>query len=366
MSSATTTTPLQNLRDWLARQNLDAVYVTKPVSIAYLTGFYAEPFERLMALAVRPDRATLIVPAIEQEKANRYGDSAEVVSWRDGEDAYALVRSALEACVEVGVEKEHLTLQAADLLVARTAAREMVDVSPEIRRLRRIKNHEELEKLAHAGSITDAVTERIMQKLRAGQSELEVSVLIGSAIGEHGGTLSFESLVQSGPNSALPHMHPTGRKLEAGDFVLLDFGAAFDGYRADTTRMAVVGEPTARHKEIHSLVLAAHDAAVAAVRSGTTTGTVDAAARQVIDAAGMGDRFFHRTGHGLGLEAHEDPSLDPGSVTVLEEGMVFTVEPGIYIPGWGGVRIEDDVVVERAGARRLTNADHSLRVIPSS
>jgi Xaa-Pro dipeptidase len=366
LSSATTTTQLQNLRHWLARQNLDAAYITKPVSIAYLTGFHAEPFERLMALTVRSDRATLIVPAIEQEKASRYADTASVVSWRDGEDAYSLVRAALDGCAEIGVEKEHLTLRDAELLVARTAAREMVDVSPEIRRLRRIKNLDEIDKLARAGSITDAATEKILANLRPGQTELEVSVLIGAAIGEQGGTLSFESLVQSGPNSALPHVHPTGRRLEAGDFVLLDFGAAFDGYRADTTRMAVIGEPTARHKEIHGLVLAAHDAAIAAVRAGTTTGTVDAAARQVIDAAGMGDRFFHRTGHGLGLEAHEDPSLDPGSATMLEAGMVFTVEPGIYIPGWGGVRIEDDVVVERAGCRLLTKADRSLRVIPIS
>jgi Xaa-Pro aminopeptidase len=148
--------------------------------------------------------------------------------------------------------------------------------------------------------------------------------------------------------------------------VLLDFGAAFDGYRADTTRMVVIGEPTDRQKEIHGLVLAAHDAAVAAVRAGTTTGSVDAAARQLIDAAGMGELFFHRVGHGIGLEAHEDPSLDPGSATVLEAGMTFTIEPGIYISGWGGVRIEDDVVVERAGCRLLTRSDRSLRVIRAS
>ncbi|HEV2014456.1 MAG TPA: M24 family metallopeptidase, partial [Candidatus Dormibacteraeota bacterium] len=250
-----------------------------------------------------------------------------------------------------------------ELLLARTAVREMVDMSPELRRLRRIKNQTELEKLARAASITDAVGEEVIDRLRPGRTELEVSVLIGAAIGAHGGTLSFESLVQAGPNSALPHMRPTGRKLGAGDFVLLDFGAAFDGYKADTTRMAVVGEPGERHAEIHRLVLAAHDAAIAAVRAGTTAGAVDAAARHVIDAAGMGDRFFHRTGHGLGLEAHEDPSLDPGSATVLEAGMVFTIEPGIYFPGWGGVRIEDDVVVEPSGCRLLTKADRSLRVI---
>jgi Xaa-Pro dipeptidase len=357
----------------MVRHNLDAAYITKPVSIAYLTGFHAEPFERLMALAVRPDRATLIVPAIEREKASRDAEQAEIVSWRDGEDGYALVRAALEGCSEVGVEKEHLTVQASEMLLARTTAREMrrgasardlVDASPEIRRLRRIKNQEEIDKLARAGSITDAVTDHVLGVIRPGQSELEVSVIIGAAIGEHGGTLSFESLVQSGPNSALPHMRPTSRKLAEGDFVLLDFGGAFDGYRADTTRMAVVGEPTERHNEIHGLVLAAHDAAIAAVRAGTTTGSVDAAARQLIEAAGMGDLFFHRVGHGLGLEAHEDPSLDPGSATVLEAGMVFTIEPGIYIPGWGGVRIEDDVVVERSGCRLLTNADRSLRVIP--
>lgn len=366
MSSTTTTTPLEDLRAWLARHNLDAVYITKPVSIAYLTGFHAEPFERLMALAVRPDRATLIVPALEQEKASRHSDLAEVVAWRDGEDAYALVRTALEGCVEVGVEKEHMSLRASEVLIARTAAREMVDVSPEIRRLRQVKNHSEIDKLARAAAITDAVTEQVISRLRSGQTELEVSVLIGAAIGEQGGTLSFESLVQSGPNSALPHMRPTSRKLGVGDFVLLDFGAAFDGYHADTTRMAVVGEPSARHKEIHRLVLAAHDAAIAAVRAGTTTGAVDAAARQVVEAAGMGDRFFHRVGHGLGLEAHEDPSVDPGSTILLEAGMVFTIEPGIYIPGWGGVRIEDDVVVEGSGCRLLTKADRSLYVIPES
>ena len=372
-SATTTTTPLQDLRAWMSRHNLEAAYITKPVSIAYLTGFHAEPFERLMALAVRSDRATLIVPAIEREKAARDAEQTEVVSWRDGEDGYALVRTALEGCDEVAVEKEHLTVQAAEMLIARTAAREMhrgaaardfVDASPEIRRLRRIKNHAEIEKLARAGSITDTVGEEVIGKLRPGLTELEVSVMIGAAIGEHGGTLSFESLVQSGPNSALPHVRPTSRRLAEGDFVLLDFGATFDGYRADTTRMAVVGEPGERHKEIHGLVLAAHDAAIAAVRAGTTAGSVDSAARQLIEAAGMGDLFFHRVGHGLGLEAHEDPSLDPGSATVLEAGMVFTIEPGIYVPGWGGVRIEDDVVVERAGCRLLTKADRSLRVIP--
>jgi Xaa-Pro dipeptidase len=365
LSSAGTAsaTRLSDLRGWMARSGLEAAYITRPVSIAYLTGFQANPHERLMALAVRADRATLIVPALERENAAANSDQAAVVAWRDGEDPYELVREALEKCERLGVEKEHLTVQAAEALDASVAARELVDVAPEIRRLRRTKSAAELEKLARACAITDAVTEEVMRDLRSGQSELEVALSIGAAIGAQGAGLSFETLAQSGPNSAVPHHNPSGRRLGEGDFVLLDFGAAFEGYRADTTRMAVVGGPSARQLEIHSLVLEAHDAAIAEVRAGVTTGDVDAAARKVIGAAGLGDRFFHRVGHGLGLEAHEDPSLDPGSDTVLEPGMVFTIEPGVYIPGWGGVRIEDDVVVEAVGCRVLTKADRNLRVV---
>lgn len=347
----------------MASRKLDAVYVTRPVSIAYLTGFHAEPFERLMALAIRREEAILVVPALEGESARSHATNAQVVSWRDGEDPYALVTRALGESTEIGVEKDHLTLHAAEVITSRTGASELVDIGPEIRRLRLTKRDEEVERLVRAAAITDAAGEEVIPRLRVGQTEMDIALMVGSAIGELGGKLSFATLVQSGPNSALSHAEPSSRKLAPGDLVLLDFGAAFDGYRADTTRMAVLGEPGARHRAIHELVLAAHDAAIEAVRPGVTTGQVDAAARRVIEAAGYGEQFFHRVGHGLGLEVHEDPSLDPGSQTVLEVGMVFTIEPGIYIPGWGGVRIEDDVLVEEGGCRVLTKADRSLRVI---
>jgi Xaa-Pro dipeptidase len=366
LTEAITATRLDDLRAWMARQNVDAAYITRPVSIAYLTGVRAEPYERLMALAVRGDQATLIVPAIERENAERAMTEADIVPWRDGEDPYRLVHQTLRGSTRLGVEKEHMTLAAAEALREYVDPQEMLDAGPEIKRLRLTKSAVELEKLAHAAAITDAATIEILGRLRGGQSELEVAVALGAAIGSAGGTLAFETIVLSGPNSALPHGHPSGRRLEAGDLVLLDFGAAFEGYRADTTRVAIVGEPDERQREIHRLVLAAHDAAIAAVKAGTTTGAVDAAARNVIETAGLGERFFHRTGHGLGLETHEDPSLDPGSPTVLEVGMVFTVEPGVYIPGWGGVRIEDDVVVEANGCRLLTQADRSLQVAPIS
>jgi Xaa-Pro aminopeptidase len=361
--SAALTAPIDALREWMSGRHLEVLYLSRPVSIAYLTGFFAEPHERLMGLAINRQGATLIVPALEQQKAGEQASGVEVVGWRDGEDPYALVARALAGAAEVGVEKEHMSLHAAEVITTRTGASELVDVGAEIRRMRLIKNDDEIARLARAAAITDQVTERLLARLRAGMSELEVAFTIASLIGELGGTLSFPSLVQSGPNSAMPHIEPTSRKLAGGDFVLLDFGAAFGGYKADTTRMAVVGEPSTRHREIHRVVLEAHDAAIDAVRAGVTSGEVDVAARRVIDAAGYGDRFFHRVGHGLGLEGHEDPSMDPGSRTVLEPGMVFTIEPGVYIPGFGGVRIEDDVVVTEDGCRVLTQADRSLRVI---
>ena len=347
----------------MSSRHLDAIYISRPVSVAYLTGFFADPHERLMGLAVRHDGATLIVPALERQKADERATGADVVGWRDGEDAYELVARALPGAVEVGVEKDHLSVHGAEVLTTRTGASELVDVGAEIRRMRLIKNEDEVEKLARAGAITDAATEHVLGRLREGMTETEVAFVISSVIGELGGTLSFPSLVQSGPNSALPHLEPSNRKLAAGDFVLLDFGAAYAGYKADTTRMAVVGPPTEQQREMHQVVLDAHDAAIAAVRAGVTTGDVDAAARRVIDAAGYGERFFHRVGHGIGLEGHEDPSLDPGSRMTLEPGMTFTVEPGVYIPGFGGVRIEDDVVVTASGCRLLTQADRSLRVV---
>ena len=356
-------TRLSSLRAWMDQHGLEAAYVTRPVSIAYLTGFEANPHERLMALAVQADGATLIVPALERDNAIRSADGVSVVSWRDGEDAYELVRQALGKRAKLGIEKEHLTVQAAEALAQRVAAHELVDVASEIRRLRVTKSAAEVEKLARACDITDAVTEIVMRDMRAGQSELAVAVIIDTAIAEHGAKLSFQTLVQTGLNTAEPHHGPAADVLSAGDLVLLDFGAALEGYPADTTRMAVVGEPTARQLEIHGLVLRAHDAAIRAVRPGATTGDVDAAAREVIEAAGYGEYFFHRIGHGLGLEAHEDPSLDPGSDRVLEPGMVFTIEPGVYIHGWGGIRIEDDVVVEASGCRVLTGADRNLRVV---
>src|SRR5229473_1682175 len=238
LTKAPPATHLEELRAWMASQDLTAAYITQPVSIAYLTGVRADPFERLMGLAVKPDRATLILPAIERGNAERAKTDAEIVSWRDGEDPYRLVHQALDDSVRLGVEKEHMTLAVAEAVRERLHTHEMVDVAPEIRRLRRTKSPVELEKLAHAAAITDAATDEILGRIHGGETELEVAVAIGASIGAAGGALAFQTLVLSGPNSALPHGRPSGQHLGQGDLVLLDFGAAYEGYCADTTRVA--------------------------------------------------------------------------------------------------------------------------------
>jgi Xaa-Pro dipeptidase len=353
---------LERFRDWLGGQKMSAACVTDPISIGYLTGFFANPHERVMALVIGSGSAVLVVPGLEHQNAESAAREVEVTAYQDGEDAWALVREALGDRSRLAVEKEHLTLARAEAL----RAGELLDCGRAIRRLRAIKTPEEVRLLAEAAAITDQVTEAIFAALAVGQAELEVAVRLGELIAEAGCKLSFDSLVQSGPNSAMPHLSPSDRRLQAGDLVLLDFGARFSGYHGDTSRMAVIGPPDERQLEVHRAVLDAHDRAIEAIREGVTAGQVDAAARSAIERAGFGDRFIHRTGHGLGLEGHEDPSLEPGSDYVLEEGMVATVEPGVYIPDWGGIRIEDDVVVERDGARLLTNADRSLKVIAAT
>jgi Xaa-Pro dipeptidase len=354
---------LARLRTWMADQEVDAAFVTRPVSIAYLAGFRAETQERLMALTVRADGATLLVPAIERDHAEKMTGDFAVVSWLDGEDPYAMVREDLLGAGKVAVEKDHLTLRAAEELRTAAGVHELADVSPEIRTLRRTKNAAELEKLRRAAEITDEAYEDVIGRIHVGQTELHVAAMIGAAIVAGGGTLAFPSLVQFGANTARPHHHASSRALRKGDLVLLDFGAAFEGYHADTTRVAVVGTPSAQQSAMHEAVLAAHDAAIAAMRAGVTAGAVDLAARSVFALTKQQEHFIHRTGHGLGLEVHEDPSLDPGSTLVLERGMVATIEPGLYIDGFGGVRIEDDVVVQADGCRLLTHADRALRVI---
>lgn len=337
---------IERVRAWLEQQGADVAVVTRPASVAYLTGVFVNPHERLLALAITPTEAVLVLPELERERAAGTSfEGVRLAGYRDGEDGAALLPSSRHPAVEKG----HLTLALAERLDAVDAA----DLAPELRRLRMRKTPEEIARLDLAADITYRVLESAFAQARPGLSELELTARVLLDIAEAGADVSFDPLVQSGPNSAFPHGRPGSRRLEEGDLLLVDIGAEWQGYKADLTRTRVLGDPDDRQQQLINLVQRAHDAALAVARPGVTGAAVDAAVRRLIEEAGEGARFIHRTGHGLGLEEHEDPSFAADDQTVLEPGMVITVEPGVYIPGWGGIRIEDDLLVTEGGARWL-------------
>ena len=271
----------------------------------------------------------------------------------------------------VGVEAEHITLARHEWLTAHAAARGLNMVFCSTKRLveeaRMVKDAVEIAQLREAAARLAPVVDAAVAAARSGATERAVAVAIESAIRDAGyERLAFDTIVASGPNSALPHHRAGTRTLADGDLVVLDFGGVLDGYCSDLTRTVAIGAPSPRARELYDAVHAAQAAALAAVRPGIDAIVVDAAARDVLTARGLGDAFGHGTGHGLGLDVHEDPRVGkPRSETppvTLQPGMVFTIEPGAYLPGFGGVRIEDDVLVTADGCELLTSAPRELLI----
>jgi Xaa-Pro aminopeptidase len=279
----------------------------------------------------------------------------------------------------VGVEGAYLSVSRYNLLVSRLAAganaQELVlaDRVVEAERLR--KDTAEIDLFREASAMLDVVAGEVLDYVRAGQRESDLAAHLDWRL-KGGGfeRTSFETIVASGPNAALPHARPGDRVLQAGDLVILDFGGVHGGYCVDMTRTVAVGEPGAEARRIYGAVLDAQAAAIAAIRPGVTCSEVDGAARAVLERSGYGHAFTHGTGHGLGLEIHEEPRVGPvkansGGVQmavrdeVLAPGLVITVEPGVYVPGVGGVRIEDDVLVTAEGSDVLTQTPRALRVV---
>lgn len=357
---------LERLRDGMARREWQAVYIASPANIRYLAGIAITPFERLAALVVpRDTHPFLVVPALEAESAAENAAGLTVSSWKDEDGPFGVLRAALEqaAVKAVALEKDSVNVTVFEALQAILGEPWFPDASALMAELRMRKSAAEVAAIAEAAAVLDACLAELPGSLRPGRSEAEVAFELDGLVRRHGGEgTAFETTVLSGPNAALPHGRPGARKLSEGDLVIVDFGAVHGGYCADVTRTFAVAEPSDAAREIFELVRAAQSAGCEAVRAGTLCSEVDSAARSVIEAGGQGEFFVHRTGHGLGLDVHEPPSLVAGNDQPLEPGNVVTVEPGIYIPGVLGVRIEDDVVAMDDGSQRLTNARRDLIV----
>ncbi|GAA1132448.1 Xaa-Pro peptidase family protein [Kribbella jejuensis] len=336
--------------------------------LRYLIGQPGGSFERLTALVIPADGApALVVPKLE---APGYGSlpldelGVEVVTWVDGVDPYNLAADRLRGAERVAVSDFTPALHVLGLRDALPKA-EQVLAGPMVRELRMRKDAAELDALRKAGAAIDRVHARVGEWLRPGRTEAEVGADIAAAIVEEGHAEADFVIVGSGPNGASPHHALSDRVIEAGDVVVVDIGGPVaEGYNSDSTRTYAVGTPRdADVPATYAVLQEAQQAAVDAVRPGVTAESIDAAARKVIDAAGFGDYFIHRTGHGIGLDVHEDPYIVAGNTLVLEPGMAFSVEPGIYQAGRWGARIEDIVVVTADGVESMNNRPHDLVIL---
>jgi Xaa-Pro aminopeptidase len=344
---------------------LSALVATPGPDLLYLTGHAPPPLERLTALVVAPGRdPALLVPLLERPAASAApgADGIEIAAWTDGDDPY-VVAARLIPRGRVAVTDQ---TWAAHLLGLQGAAagREWVPSAKALPLLRAVKDEDELTALSAAGRAADAAFQDIQQATFAGRSELEVAAQLAEALRRHGHhAVESPLIVGSGPNGASPHHGAGDRVIQEGDVVVLDFGGQLDGYWSDITRTVTVGSPTEEYVGVHDIVRRAQQEAFQAIRPGVAAEEVDRAARSVIADAGYGDRFLHRTGHGIGLELHEAPYIVTGNRTPLEPGMTFSVEPGIYLADRFGVRIEDVVVVTEDGARRLNDAPREPRAV---
>jgi Xaa-Pro aminopeptidase len=351
--------------DEAAVAGVEAVVVAPSPDLAYLAGYDPPPLERLTLLVIRPGAdAVLLVPTLERPLAlaSPLGADLEVVGWTDGEDPY---QAAARLLPDAGRIAAGDRMWASHLLGLQRAVREasFTTASPVISRLRAVKDANELAALARAARAADESFRQICSTRFEGRTEQDVSHDLEDLLVRNGHHRSDFAIVASGPNGFSPHHEPGGRTIRARDAVVMDFGGEFGGYFSDTTRTVVVGEPPPGFPEVYDAVRAAHDAALAAVRPGATAQDVDRAARRTIEQRGYGERFFHNTGHGIGLEVHEPPWIGEGNDLVLEAGMTFSVEPGIYLEGRFGVRIEDIVAVSADGVDRLNRSTRDLRVV---
>jgi len=305
----------------------------------------------------------MVVPLLERPAAlaSPAADRIEVLGWADGEDPYAVAAGLLPPG-RLGVTDQTWASHVLGLQQA-AADRRLVAAGRTMPPLRAVKDEEELAVLAKAASAADAAFADIVLVPFAGRREAEVAADLGDALRRHGHRTADFTIVGSGSNGASPHHEAGERVIAEGDAVVLDFGGHLDGYCSDITRSVFVREPPEEFERVHDVVRRAQQAAFEAVRPGVPAEDVDRAARDMIGDAGYGESFIHRTGHGIGLEAHEPPYIVAGNTTQLEAGMTFSIEPGIYLPGRFGVRIEDIAAVTEDGATRLNEAPRDPQAV---
>jgi Xaa-Pro aminopeptidase len=350
-------------RTEMTARGVDVLLASLGSDLPYLTGYEAMPLERLtMAVIPRSGEAVLVVPELEAPRVDPVPGVFKIQPWGETQDPTAIVSDLLDGAQSVMIGDHTwsvflLALQEHRPGVAFTSARQLTKA------LRIIKEPAEIDLLRRAGASADVVAGLLANHSFAGKSESQVSREVAAMLEANGTEAAGFSIVASGPNGASPHHEPGERIITHGDAIVIDFGGTVGGYSSDTTRMFHVGPASEKYQVVHDIVHAAQQAGVAAVVPGVTAESVDAATRKVIVDAGYGEFFIHRTGHGIGLDGHEDPYIVAGNTQILHPGMAFSIEPGIYLPGEFGVRIEDVVVCTDSGVERLNRSPRSVQIV---
>ncbi|WP_327168991.1 M24 family metallopeptidase [Streptomyces subrutilus] len=349
-----------------ADAGLAGLLIAPGPDLAHLTGYRpTAETERLTVLVLAAGRdPVLVVPALEAPDAERAPGAAALTlrDWADGKSPYAAAAPLMEPAGRFGVSDNTWALHLLGLQ-REAPATSYVSLTDSLPMLRAVKDDRELERLTAAGAAADAAYAQILHLPFANRRETDVAADLAALLRAHGHSQVDFTVVGSGPNGANPHHEAGDRVIRPGDMVVLDFGGLRYGYGSDISRTVHVGGPTAEEQRVHDVVREAQQAGFAAVRPGAACQDVDRAARAVITEFGYGDRFIHRTGHGIGVTTHEPPYMVEGEERPLVPGMCFSVEPGIYLPGRFGVRIEDIVTVTADGGRRLNNAPRELAVV---
>ena len=356
-----------------AEAGMEALLISPGADLRYLTGYEALPLERLTCLVLPASgEPVMVVPALEKPAAEASalgGLGMEILAWNETDDPYALVASRLgrfaagEAAGPIGLDNHMWAEKVLNFRRVLPGA-EQVLAGEVLGALRMRKTDAEIASLRAAGAAIDSVHRRVPEWLRAGRTEREVGKDIADAILAAGHATVDFVIVASGPNGASPHHELSDRVIQAGDPVVIDIGGTMpDGYCSDSTRNYSVGQPPAEYAEYFAVLLAAQKAQCDAVKPGITAEELDAVGRDLITAAEYGDQFIHRTGHGIGLETHEEPYIVSGSSRPLEPGMAFSIEPGIYLAGRHGARIEDIAVCTADGGERLNLTTRELVVV---
>jgi len=350
---------ISRIRSILRANNIEGILLVGMTNIRYLVGFTGSD----AVLFIGEKISVLLIDGRYITQAGKEVTGCEILEYKDKiEGITALI---LDCGVKnIGFESSVLTCDQYFRLKDQLRGVVLKPLSTDIDSIRAIKDSNEIKYIRKAAHIASRSLMSIMEEIKPGMSEKDVALILESKMADSGGEgLSFETIVASGQNSALPHAKPGFNKIKEGDFVVIDYGSLYNGYHSDETRTLTMGKITEKQKKIYNIVKDAHDRALEAVKAGVSCREIDGIARGWIERAGFGQYFSHGTGHGVGLEVHEAPVISMNSEGFLEAGMVITVEPGIYIPGLWGIRIEDMALVERDGCDILSNISEELRIL---